>query len=176
MDLDPRLHFVVATAIIARRDGNGPPKFLIAKRAPHEKAFPNKWTVPGGKLVRHEYEHLPKRPYAGGQRESEAPQWYGMMDWLVAKEVDEEVNVKVGKVSYLTDLIFIRPDGYPVATLSFWCWYKNGEAKPGKDLTEVAWVTAAEAKNYDLIEGIAEEIEEVERRILRNNYLKLELA
>ena len=39
------------------------------------------------------------------------------------------------------------------------------EAKPGKDLTEVAWVTAEEAKNYDLIEGIAEEIKEVEKII-----------
>lgn len=37
--IDPRLHFVVATAIIVRDE-----KFLIAKRASHEKAFPNKWT------------------------------------------------------------------------------------------------------------------------------------
>jgi len=54
---DPRLHFVVATAIIVRdlaaaARGNG--RYLIAKRAPHEKAFPNLWTVPGGKLVLHE--------------------------------------------------------------------------------------------------------------------------
>ena len=68
MDLDPRLHFVVATAIIVKDGVRNPvrdaipkaPKFLIAKRAPHEKAFPNKWTVPGGKLVLHEYEKLPR--------------------------------------------------------------------------------------------------------------------
>lgn len=51
--LDPRLHFVVATAIIIRNrevsDAERSrsikiPEFLIAKRAPHEKAFPNKWT------------------------------------------------------------------------------------------------------------------------------------
>lgn len=67
MDLDPRLHFVVATCIV-EKDG----KFLIVKRAPHEKAFPNKWTVPGGKLVLTEYEHLPKT--AG------FPQWYGVVE------------------------------------------------------------------------------------------------
>ncbi len=40
MDLDPRRHFVVATAII--KDG----KYLIAKRSERAKAFPGKWTVP----------------------------------------------------------------------------------------------------------------------------------
>lgn len=163
MDLDPRLHFVTVTAIIARREGNGPPKFLIAKRAPTEKAFPNKWTVPGGKLVRTEYESLPDRPYNAVSKEATTRQWYYMMDWLVRKEVLEEVNVEVENVKYFTDLVFIRPDGYPVITLSFWCWYKSGEAKPGKDLTEVAWVTAGEVKHYDMIEGIAEEIVDVDK-------------
>ncbi len=45
--------------------------------------------------------------------------------------------------------------------------YKSGEAKPGKDLTEVVWGTAAEAKEKDdMIEGIPEEIAEVERLLL----------
>lgn len=161
MDLDPRLHFVTATAIIAKRETNGGVRFLIAKRAAHEKAFPNKWTVPGGKLVRTEYEKMPNRPYR--DEKSATPQWYSMMDWLVAKEVKEEVNVEINEISYLTDLVFIRPDGYSVITLSFWCIYKGGDAKAGKDLTDVAWVTAAEAKTYDMIEGIAEEIEAVEK-------------
>ncbi len=164
MDLDPRLHFVVATCIVAKKE-YGAAKFLIAKRAPTEKAFPNKWTVPGGKLVRTEYENLPKRPYVEGQKESSAPQWYNLVEWVVKKETMEEVNVEIEKPEYLTDLAFIRPDGYPVVTLSYWALYKSGEAKPGKDLTEVAWVTAEEAKNYDLIEGIAEEIEEVDKVI-----------
>lgn len=165
MELDPRLHFVVVTGIVVKKDNDGIFRFLIAKRAPTEKAFPNKWTVPGGKLVRAEYENLPKRPYIEGQKPSDAPQWYNMVEWVLRKEVLEEVNVEIRDPQYLTDLVFIRPDGYPVATLSFWCWYVSGEAKPGKDLTEVAWVTAAEAKQYDLIEGIAEEIEEVEKII-----------
>ena len=62
---------------------------------------------------------------------------------------------------YLTDLTFIRPDGYPVITLSYWCWYRTGEAKPGKDLTEISWVTAEEAKAYDMIHGISDEIADV---------------
>jgi 8-oxo-dGTP pyrophosphatase MutT (NUDIX family) len=159
--LDPRLHFVTATAIIVRNrkvsDGEpAVPEFLIAKRAAHEKAFPSKWTVPGGKLVRTEYEKLPVT--IGG---TTTPQWYNIIDWLVKKEVLEEVNLEVENVKYLTDLVFIRPDGYPVVTLSYWCRYKAGEAKPGKDLTDVAWVTAEEAKKYDLIDGIWEELRDV---------------
>lgn len=165
MELDPRLHFVTATAIIAKKNTDGAVRFLIAKRAPTEKAFPNKWTVPGGKLVRHEYENLPKRPYVPGQKESTAPQWYNIIEWVVRKEVREEVNVEIEKPEYLTDLAFIRPDGYPVVTLSYWAWYKSGEVKINHEMSDFAWVTAAEAKKYDLIEGIEEEIEEVDKII-----------
>jgi 8-oxo-dGTP pyrophosphatase MutT (NUDIX family) len=158
MDLDPRLHFVVVTGIVAKKKTGQPVMFLIAKRAPTEKAFPNKWTVPGGKLVLTEYQHLP--------RTSEThPQWYNVVDWVLKKEILEEVNVEIEKPQYLTDLVFVRPDGYPVVTLSYWCLYKSGDAKPGKDLTEVAWVTAEEAKNYDLIDGIAEEIADVAKLV-----------
>ena len=38
--------FIVPVTAIVVRDG----KFLIVKRADYEKAFPGKWTVPGGKF------------------------------------------------------------------------------------------------------------------------------
>ena len=168
--LDPRLHFVVATAIVARnREVSGgeqfmvsgvepgrtikTPEFLIAKRAPHEKAFPNKWTVPGGKLVHHEYSKLPfKTGY---------PQWYNVVDWVLRKEVKEEVGLEIEKPQYLCDLVFVRPDGYPVVTLSYWAKYKSGDVNLCRDLTEYAWVTVEQAKSYDMIEGIWDELKEV---------------
>ena len=53
---DPnKAHYVTVTGIIVK-DG----KFLIAKRSPTEKTFPNVWTVPGGKLERNDYEKRPK--------------------------------------------------------------------------------------------------------------------
>ncbi|GAI15302.1 unnamed protein product, partial [marine sediment metagenome] len=39
------LHYIVVTGILVK-DG----KYLIVKRADWEKAFPGRWTVPGGKL------------------------------------------------------------------------------------------------------------------------------
>ncbi|MDP6642229.1 MAG: hypothetical protein QGF74_02525 [Candidatus Nanoarchaeia archaeon] len=46
-----KLHYVVATAIIVKND-----KYIILKRSEREKAYPGKWTVPGGKLERKDYE------------------------------------------------------------------------------------------------------------------------
>ncbi len=165
-ELDPRLHFVVATAIIVKprtgppgADGTGQGRqvfeYLIAKRSEREKAFPGKWTVPGGKLVTHEYRTLPKS-VAGYEG------WYGLLDWLVRKEVREEVGLEIGPIGYVTDVVFFRPDGYPVVTLSFWAPYAGGEVKLGKDLVDHAWITPAEANGYDLIEGIGDELRMVD--------------
>jgi len=151
--LDPRLHFVVATVII-EKDG----KYLIAKRAPHEKAHPNFWTVPGGKLVLHEYQHLPKTSPTH-------PQWYNVVDWVLKKETKKEVGVEIHTPKYLCDLVFVRPDGYPAVVLSYWAKYAGGEVALCKDLTDHAWVTLEEAKNYDLIDGIWDEIRQVDELI-----------
>ena len=160
MDLDPRLHFVAVTAIVAKDGPDGRLRFLITKRAPNEKAFPGKWTVPGGKLVRTEYEHLP----------STAPdyeQWYEVVEYVLRKEVREETGIEIEKPRYLTDLVFVRPDGYPVVTLSYWARYKSGEVKLNHEMTEFAWVTAAEAAKHDMIEGIPDEIAAVENTLKR---------
>jgi len=147
MDLDPRTHFVVATAIIFKEG-----KALIVKRHEREIASPGRWTVPGGKLVLSEYKTLP-------QVGEGYPQWYGVVQWVLNKEVKEEVNLEIGRASYVTDVVFVRPDGYPALVLSYMAEYKGGEVELCKDLTEFAWVGPDDVKNYNLIDGIAEEIE-----------------
>ena len=59
MDND-KAHYIVATGIIVK-DG----KFLIAKRADYEKAFPGLWTVPGGKLEQKDYKDRKQDTDAG---------------------------------------------------------------------------------------------------------------
>ena len=152
-NLDPRIHFVVVTGIVVRDD-----KFLIMKRASHEKAFPNMWTVPGGKLVYNEYSKLPRTS-------EKSPQWYNVVEWVLHKEIKEEAGIKINKPEYLCDLVFVRPDGYPVVTLSYWAKYKSGKVVLCKALTDHAWVTLAEAKKYDLIDGIYNELKEVQKQI-----------
>jgi len=62
----------------------------------------------------------------------------------------------------LLDLAFIRPDGIPVITLSFYAPYKSGEVMLDEDATEFVWATYEECKIYDLIDGILNEIRMVD--------------
>lgn len=144
-----RMHYIVVTGIIIK-DG----KFLITKRAPAEKAFPNKWTVPGGKLEVKDYITRPKDTSA---------HWYNIFEDLLRREVMEETGLKIKNIRYLTSLSFIRPDGIPVVVASLHADHHDGEVKLCKDLTEHAWVTLEEAKSYDLIEGIYEEMEMLDK-------------
>jgi len=144
------------TCIVYNAEG----KFLATKRAPTKKVYPNKWTVPGGGLEPSDYADVPK---------TTADAWYQVVESALRREVKEEVNVEIGKPEFLLDLIFIRPDGIPVLTLSYYALYKGGDVVLEEgDATEFRWVTAEEAKQLDFIEGIAEEIEMVDE-ILKGN-------
>lgn len=151
--MDPNKgHYVVVTGIIIK-DG----KYLIAKRAAHEKAFPNKWTVPGGKLETTDYKSRAADTASG--------QWYNVCEDLLRREVMEETNLKIKNIKYLTSLAFVRPDNIPTMVLSLFADYDNGEVKLCKDLTEHAWVNLEQAKNYDLIDGIYEELEMIDAHL-----------
>lgn len=139
-----KAHYVAATAIIIK-DG----KYLITKRSPHEKAFPNEWTVPGGKLETDDYIHLPKDGH---------DQWYNISEILLKREVLEEVGLKIKNIRYLCDLVFIRPDHIPVMTLSYYADWASGKVVLEKDSVDFAWVTSKEAKKYQMIQGIHDEL------------------
>lgn len=142
-----QLHLVVPTCIVVR-DG----KVLIMKRGDHEKAYPGKWTVPGGKLDRVEYETKPK---------TTTDAWYNLVEDTLRREVREEAGLEIKKPKYLLDCVFIRPDDIPVVVLSYYAEWESGEVTPSKDFSDYAWIDPAEAGNYEMIEGIPEEIEEV---------------
>ena len=144
------LHRIVSTAIIYK-DG----RFLITRRSLNKKVFPGKWTVPGGGLEIDDYVDTP--PTTADN------QWYFVLETSLRREVREEVGIEMGKVDYLLDLAFIRPDNMPVITLSFYAPWKKGEVKLNPENIEYAWVLAEEAKNYNLIKGISEEIEMVDK-------------
>lgn len=145
-----KLHRITSTAIIY----NHQRKYLITRRSLKENAFPGMWTVPGGTLEVDDYIDLPK---------TTKDHWYFAIEKSLRGEIKEEVNLEVGKVKYLLDIVFIRPDGQPVIILSFYCLYKSGKIKYDEDTIDHAWITYQQAKKYDLIEGILEEIEMVDK-------------
>ena len=139
-----KAHYLAVTAII-KKDG----KYLVVKRADWEKAFPGKWTVPGGKLEKSDYINLTK---------DTSIHWYNIFEKVVTREVLEEVNIHVNNIGYLTSMSFIRPDSVPTIIVSLYADYESGEIKLEDSLTEYKWITLEEAKEIDLIEGIYEEI------------------
>ncbi len=147
---DKELHRIAITCIIYNAEG----KYLVTKRSPNKKAFPSKWTVPGGGLSTDDYTSTPETHKGGG--------WYGVVEEGLRREVKEEVNLEIGKPQYLLDLVFFLPDGVPTLVLSYYAPYVSGEVKLDEDAVEYRWVTLAEAKELDLIPGIDEEIEKVD--------------
>jgi nucleoside triphosphatase len=145
------LHRIVITAIIYNDEG----KYLITRRSLEKKAFPGQWTVPGGGLEIDDYINTPPTHGQG--------QWYNALENTLRREVREEVNLEIGKPEYLLDLTFIRPDGIPVLVLSYYAKYLSGDVVLDEDNIDHAWVTYEEAKGYDLIDGIIDEIEMVEK-------------
>ena len=144
-------HYVTATVILVRDK-----KFLITKRANYEKAFPGKWTVPGGKLEVLDYAL---------RKKDTSSHWYNVLEDLAKKEVREEVGLEMKNINYVTSLVYIRSDNIPSLIISLWAEPVGENIKLCNALTEYKWVSLEEAKNYDLIEGIYEELEILDKKL-----------
>lgn len=146
---DNELHRIVPTAIL-HRDG----KYLVLKRSPYKKVYPGRWTVPGGGVEVTDYKDTPKTSEDG---------WYYQVAKSLRREIKEETGLAVGELTYLLDMVFIRPDNIPVLVLSYYGPAEPGEVTLDEDSSEYAWVSYEDAKNYDLLPGILEEIEMVDK-------------
>lgn len=155
--MDKELHRIAITGIIYNDEG----KYLVTRRSLQKKAFPGKWTVPGGGINVDDYTG--SNPTTGDG--TPGSQWYYVVEKTLRREIREEVNVEVEKPQYLLDLTFIRPDNVPVLVLSYYCKYKSGEVKidaDGGDTIDAQWMTLEEIRGIDLIDGILDEIEMVD--------------
>lgn len=150
-EINPYLHEVVITAIVVK---NG--KYLITRRALAKKRFPGRWTVPGGKLQTSDYLQLPK---------DTADYWYNVLEQTLKREVKEEVNLEIGNVQYVTSLATVHEGKNPSLVISCMGDYISGEIMLQLEETdEYAWVSLEEAKSYDLIDGIYDELSMAESR------------
>lgn len=139
------LHEIVTTAIIIK-DG----KYLITRRSPNKKRFPGMWTVPGGKLETDDYVHLPK---------DTTDYWYNVLEKVLKREVKEEVGLEIENIEYVTSLATVHGDGNPSLVISCIADYVSGEVILQESETDkYEWVSLEESKNYDLIDGIYDEL------------------
>ncbi|MDP1689817.1 MAG: NUDIX domain-containing protein [bacterium] len=155
------LHEVVITAIVVK-DG----KYLITRRSPLKKRFGGMWTVPGGKLETSDYVNLPR---------DTKDYWYNVLEQVLRREVKEEVGLTIKNIEYVTSLATIHADppsqgsgearGAPSLVISCMADWESGEvALQESETDKFAWVSLKEAKEYELLDGIYDELEMVEAR------------
>lgn len=145
------LHEVAITAIIVK-DG----KYLITRRSSKKRRFPGMWTVPGGKMETSDYLKLPK--------DTEF-YWYNVLERTLKREVKEEVGIEINNVEYVTSLATIHQDNSPSLVISCMADYVSGEIKLQDEENDAfAWVNLEEVKNYQLLDGIYDELVMAENR------------
>ena len=139
------LHEVVITAIVVK-DG----RFLVTKRSAAKRRFANRWMVPGGKLESDDYVNLPK---------DTEDYWYNVLEKVLRREVKEEVGIDIKNIEYVTSLATVHVDGAPSLVISCVADWESGEVVlQEEECDEFAWVTIEEAKGYDLLDGIYDEL------------------
>jgi 8-oxo-dGTP pyrophosphatase MutT (NUDIX family) len=145
------LHEVVITAIIVKKG-----KYLITRRSPNKKRFPGMWTVPGGHLETKDYLKLPK---------DTKYYWYNILEKVLKREVEEETGIDIKNIEYVTSLATVHTDSTPSLVISCIADYVKGKVKLQNDETDdFAWVSLKEAKKFDLIDGIYDELVMAERK------------
>src|SRR3989344_5846517 len=151
-DIKEKAHYISVTGIVKNKED----KYLIVKRNPNEKAFPNKWCFPGGKLQMSDFIDTPK---------DTSDHWLNIFEKTVEKEIKEETGLNVKATDYIASLVFVRPNGFSTVIVNMVCEYKEGNITLNQsELVDHAWVTLEEAKNYDLIENIYEQLEKVDKK------------
>jgi 8-oxo-dGTP pyrophosphatase MutT (NUDIX family) len=161
-EIKEKAHYISVTGIIVKNELKNEEKyfkFLICKRSLKEKIFPGKWCVPGGKIQQSDFFNTQK---------DTNDHWFDIFEKVLKKEILEETNLYIDKIGYVSNLALIRPNGFSTIIVSLYAHYLSGEVKLQEDeLIDYAWVTLEEAKNYDLIENIYEQLEKVEEIISR---------
>lgn len=136
---------VAITAIIVK-DG----KYLITHRSPNKKKFPGMWTVPGGRLEPTDYISFPK---------DTEHYWYNVLERTLAREVKEEVGLEINNVRYVTSLANVHQDGPSSLVISCLADYAGGEViLQIEECDKYEWVSLEEAKKFELIDGIQDEL------------------
>ena len=149
---DKLFYFVANTVIYRESDG----RCLILKRSERETAHPGRYGVVGGKLEWKDLDLAHPTRVNG-----EVLDFEGAVEKLLVREAKEESGVDIDPTSfkYLSSMAFTRPDGVPVAFIKFAARYMSGEVVVEQgSFTDHVWVNAEEVKNYDCIDGIADEV------------------
>jgi NADH pyrophosphatase NudC (nudix superfamily) len=99
-------------------------------------------------------------------RKKDSPHhWYNTFEDLLKREVMEETGLEIENIDYVTSMVYIRPDNVPCVIVSLFAEAKEEKVNLCNALTEFAWVDLEQAKEYDLIEGIYDELVILDKKL-----------
>lgn len=132
----PKRPSLAASAAVFR-DG----KVLIAKRG----MPPHLWSLPGGRV-----------------------EWGETLEEAAAREVREETGVEAEIIGFAGHREMMLRDkagevGAHFVIAAFAARWKSGEAKPGPEASEVAWIDPAAVADYETTPGLAEIVADARR-------------
>lgn len=138
---------ISATIIIMSRDG----KALILQRNPDD-SFPNKWTVPGGKLKERDGDFTNGDGFC-----------YYPAEYSAIREVKEEtgIDIKVEDLRFLCSLYLKEINRF---IISFYAIHGKDSGDIGVSLSDNQdhrWIRREEIRDYDFIPDIGGEIDAV---------------
>jgi 8-oxo-dGTP pyrophosphatase MutT (NUDIX family) len=152
-----KLFYFVANVIIFRKTDR---RCLILKRSERETTHPGRYAFVGGKLEWNDLD-LAKPTRING----DVIDFEGALEALLFREALEEANVSLDTsgLTYVNSVAFVRPDGVPAMLVKFLAAYSGGEVVvESGSFTDFAWVNAEEVRAYNCIDGVMEEIVQVE--------------
>lgn len=148
-----KLFYCVITVIPFRESDE---KVLLLKRSETEKAHPNKWAIPGGKI---EWEDIDlERP---DEMNGIVLDYHNTFDEVGARELFEEsAQVVKGEMVFNDYKLYVRPDGIPTILLQFIAMVEEDQEVILEEgaFTDYAWVSEEEIDSYDCVKGIKEEV------------------
>ena len=84
---------------------------------------------------------------------------FDVLEKVLRREIMEEVGIHIKNIIYVTSLATIHKDGNPSLVLSCMADYDSGDITLKKDENDdFCLVTVEEAKEYNLIDGIYDEL------------------
>jgi NADH pyrophosphatase NudC (nudix superfamily) len=82
-----------------------------------------------------------------------------VLEKTLRREVREEVGLEIENITYVTSLATVHEGKAPSLVISCMADWASGEVTLQKEeCDEFAWVDLEEAKNYQLIDGIIDEL------------------
>jgi len=87
------------------------------------------------------------------------------LERTLKREVKEEAGIDINNIEYITSIATVHSDGNPSLVISCVADYVAGEVKlQTEENDQFAWVNLAEAKNYQLLDGVYDELVMVENK------------